>query len=111
METPSFRDTRAMEYLQWRSVDRKWSKSKREKLVLGCKIGSVEPLKQIWDTELQDLEFALLGFDLAFIQYFFTMPSSFPAFFETVTYILCHFMLEACNLILDFTGVAIKRLP
>lgn len=42
---PIVRDTRAMEYLPRRSVDRKWNKSKREKFVLGCKVGRVEPLK------------------------------------------------------------------
>lgn len=54
-------------------------------------------------------DFAVQGFELALVQYFFTISSFLP--FEMVIYILCHFMLEACNLLLDFTGGAIKRLP
>lgn len=46
--------------------------------------------------------FALLGFSLALVQYFFTMPS-FPPFGMT-TYVLCHYKLEVCNLPFDYIG-------
>lgn len=52
------------------------------------------------DMEVQDLEFALLGFSLALAQYFPTMSPFFP--FEMVIYILDHGMLEVHNLLFDF---------
>lgn len=61
------------------------------------------------EMELQDFGFALLDFCLALVQYVLTMPQFFP--FGMVMYILCHCMLEVCNLLFDFTGVSIKKLP
>lgn len=46
--------------------------------------------------EPQDLLFTLLGFILALIQYFLTMPQFLP--FGMVMYVLCHCILEICNI-------------
>ena len=49
---------------------------------------------------LGDTEFGvcLAGFDLALVQYFLTM---FPSLhFGVVMYVLCHYMLEVCDLLL-----------
>jgi hypothetical protein len=35
------------------------------------------------------------------VQYF---PTTLPFFLGIVMYILCHYMLEVCNLLSDFTG-------
>jgi hypothetical protein len=56
----------------------------------------------ILDGELQDLEFSLLGFCLALVQYFLIAPLSYYHF-RMVMYILWHCILEARNLIFDFT--------
>jgi hypothetical protein len=44
--------------------------------------------------------FTLLGFGLAFAQYFITMSSFLPP--GMVMYILCHCRLEENNLLFDF---------
>ena len=48
-------------------------------------------------SELQDLEFSLLGFSLALVQYFLTTPLFLP--FGMAMYVLCLRMLEVCNLL------------
>lgn len=62
----------------------------------------------ILDTWIQNLEFALLVFSLALVQYFLTM-----LLLGMVMYILNHYMMELCDLLFyfDFTGVSVKRLP
>ena len=57
--------------------------------------GRLSPLTS--DTEQKDLEFALLGFGLALVQYFLTMLPFLC--FRTVIYILCHYMLEVSDLV------------
>lgn len=48
------------------------------------------------DMEMQSLEFAQLVFGLTLVQYFLTM---FPFLhFGVVMYILCHYMLQVCDL-------------
>lgn len=54
------------------------------------------------DTELQDLEFALVGFDHVLIQYFLIVP--FSSLLEWMLYILCHCMLEVYNLLFFLYG-------
>ena len=49
---------------------------------------------------MQNLEFSLLVFILVLVQYFLTVLS-----FGMVMYILCNYVLEACDLLyFDFTG-------
>ena len=50
--------------------------------------------------KMQSLEFVQLVFGLALVQYFLTMPPSLC--FGMVMYILCHYMLEVCDLFFDF---------
>ena len=52
--------------------------------------------------EMQSLEFALVIFSLALVQYFFSMLPFLH--FGTVMYILCHDMLEVCDLLFDSIG-------
>ena len=58
----------------------------------------------------QYVEFAQLVFSLALVQHFLTKPT--PLHFGLVMYILCHYMLEVCDLCFDFdfTGITVKRL-
>ena len=53
---------------------------------------------------MQSLEFAQLAFGLVVVQYFLTVLPSLC--FGMVMYILCHYMLEVCDLLFDcnFTG-------
>lgn len=46
------------------------------------------------DLEMQSLEFAHLFFSLTLVQYLFTVLS-----FAIVLYVLCHYMLEVCDLL------------
>lgn len=57
------------------------------------------------DTKLQDPICALL-FCFTLVQYFFTLLPSFH--FRTVTYILCRFLLEVCNLLIMYLGLQLK---
>ena len=60
--------------------------------------------------ELKDLEFALMGFFLALVQYFLTVPPLLP--FGIVMNILYYYILKLCGLfcLFYFTGVTVKRL-
>lgn len=51
----------------------------------------------ILNVELQDLVFALLGFVLALVQYFSTLPPFFP--FGMVLTTLFYYVLEVSNLL------------
>jgi hypothetical protein len=55
------------------------------------------------DMELQALVFALLDFGLALVPSLLSMPPSLPFGMEMFT--LCHCIVEAYNLVLDFTGL------
>ncbi|EGW10137.1 hypothetical protein I79_024307 [Cricetulus griseus] len=82
----------------------------QERSVLqSMKLKGVGDLKSILttDTEMQSLEFTQLIFGLSLIPYFLIM---FP--FGMVMYILCHCILEVCDLLFhfDLTGVTVKRL-
>ena len=50
--------------------------------------------------EIQSLEFAQLVFGLALVKHFLIMIPFLP--FEMKMYIMCHFMLEVCDLPFDF---------
>lgn len=87
--------------------------SLRERNVLQLgEMKGVGDLKRVLtsDMELQSLEFAQQVFGLALVQYFLTM-FPFPHF-RMVMYILCHYMLEVCNLLyyFDFTGDYISEI-
>lgn len=61
----------------------------------------------ILDTWIQNLEFALLVFSLALVQYFLTM-----LLLGMVMYILNHYMMELCDLLFyfDFIGDHILKI-
>ena len=68
-----------------------WNQLDRDILLQAANsgVGPSKPFKnysQTLDMDLQDLEFDLLGFSLALVQYFFTKSHSF----EMVMYTLCH---------------------
>jgi hypothetical protein len=50
--------------------------------------------------EMQNLKFALLGFGLALVQFFLTISLFLPS--GMIMYILCHCMLEVCDLLFAF---------
>lgn len=56
------------------------------------------------DMEIKNLEISQLVFGLALIHYFLTMLPFLC--FGMIMYILCHYMLEVCDLLLgfEFTG-------
>lgn len=61
----------------------------------------------ISDIEMLSLEFASLVFGLVLVQYFLIM-----ILFAMVMYILCHCMLETCDLLFDSVFIGgDKRLP
>ena len=87
-----------MEYIQRRTASREWNQPKRKKCV------AVNKAERSWrseehltsDMEIQSLEFAqLVFFNLVLVQYFLSMLPSI--YFETVMYILCHYVLEVCD--------------
>ena len=59
--------------------------------------------------EMENLVFTLLGFVLDLVRHFLTVLPILP--FGVVMYILCHCMLEVCNLLFDFDfiGDIVKR--
>ena len=61
------------------------------------------------DMEMPSLEFAQLSFGLALVQYFLTMLPSLH--FGIVVPILCHYILEVCNLflVLILPGISVKE--
>ena len=73
-----------------------------QKRSVSTKLNRVGALKSIEtsDMEMQGLEFAQLVFSLALIQYFLTMLPFLH--FEMVMYILCHCMLQVCDLFFLF---------
>lgn len=79
-----------------------WNQPEREKCAQLEGQSHLNPLTS--DMELWDSVFALVGFSFALV---LTMP-----FLPLGTaYILCHYMLEICNLLFHFTGVTIKKFP
>ena len=53
--------------------------------------------------EMQSLEFAQLVFSLAFVQYFLAILLSMC--FGMIICILCHYMLEVCDLLFYFNFI------
>lgn len=69
--------------------------SSRKKRVAVSKAGREEPLSPLSSgIELQGLELAALGVDLALVRYFLTIPPFFS--FGMVMYILSHCTLKIC---------------
>lgn len=78
-----------------------WNQSQREARAGGIKAGRVGPSKPlISHMRLQNLEFSLLGFRSWFVPYFLTMLPFVP--FGMIVHILCHHILDVCNLIFFF---------
>lgn len=75
--------------------------AQRDKCVAVSKLGGKShPSSLTLNIELQYLEFVLLEFSLALVQYFPTMSPFFP--FGMAMYILEHYMLEVYNLVFGF---------
>ena len=81
-------------------------------MLRSTKLKRVEDLKSVLtsDLETQSLEFAQMVFGLPLVQYFLSMLPSLH--FGMVLYILCHYMLEVCDLLFyfDFQVIIIKTL-
>lgn len=67
-------------------------------------VGDLKSCLSPWTSDMEGLEFALLGCSLALVQCFLSVPPFFH--FGIVMYSLCHCVLEVCNLPFDcaFTG-------
>lgn len=75
--------------------------AQRENCVTVSKLGWKSHLSSLTlNIELVYLEFILLDFSLALVQYFLTMSPFLP--FEMVMYILEHSMLEEYNTVFEF---------
>ena len=81
-----------------------WKLTERE----ACGSQQSQKELEVWsvltsDMEVQNLEFALLGLYLAFVQYFLTM-----LFFLHFRMVMCHFMLVECNLHFGFDYIGLS---
>lgn len=95
---------RAMGYGPKRTTHRKWNQPRREEFVTDNKAARGKLLSPLTlGVELQDLEFALMNFGLAFIPYFLTMPQVNPL--GMVTHSLCQFVLDIICFVLFLIGV------
>lgn len=75
-----------------------WSQPSGQKCVVVIK-GVSDPKNPLISDKKQNLEFALLVFCLALVQYFLTVFPFLPFRMEIV--ILCHCLLEVCDLRFD----------
>ena len=90
-----------MGHLPRKAANREWSHPKRKKCI------AVQKAEQSWKSEDRfdirhgdgEFEVCPAGFGLALVQYFLTMLPSLC--FGMVMYILCHYMLEVYDLLLD----------
>lgn len=116
-----------MGYMSRSPTNREWNQLKRERDGLQLNLKVVGNLKRALtsDVEVQNLEFALLGFGLSLVHP--VLPHSAPFLpFGIVTYILCHCIAEVYDCLhsmplysrsalllfdFDFTGVIVKGLP
>ena len=101
LEIPELWDTCQQELITERRT------SPRERSMLqSTKLKGVRDLKGVLisDVEIQCLEFAPLVFGLAW--YFLTMFLFLH--FGMVMYILCHYMLEVCDLLFHFYFIGIR---
>ena len=71
-------------------------------MLKSANVNRVEDLKSVLISgiEIQNLEYAQIIFDLALVQYFLTVPLSLCL--GMTIYILCHSMVEVCELLFDF---------
>ena len=91
-------DPRAVQYLPKRGEDQFFNQAKRERCVAVYK-AEMNWRSLHFDIRHRDADFGVCtaGFGLALIQH---SPPFFP--FGMVMYILCHYMLEVCNLPFEF---------
>ena len=90
---------------QGNSITEGGTRPKERSVLHSTKIKGLGHLKSILtsDIKMQNLEFDQLGFDLTLVQCFLTMLPSLC--FQMVMYILCHYMLEVCDIFyFDFIG-------
>jgi len=71
--------TRALGCLLGRGAHREWNKPRERSALQSAKLGEFSYLSPLTSNlELQNLEFSLLGFSFALIEYFLTMPPFLP---------------------------------
>lgn len=90
-------DSRAVGYLLKRAAKREWNQPKRKKCVAVNKAKRSWRSEECFDISYGDAEFGVCPVCLTLVQYFLTMLRSLP--FGIVVYILCHYMLEVCDLV------------
>lgn len=88
--------------LQRQAANGVWKKPKKETCVAANKAERNGILKNVLtlDIHMKSMEYSWLVFCLAFVQYILTILSSL--LFGMSMLILCHSMLEVCNLDFDF---------
>lgn len=97
-------------YLPRRAADREWSHPKREKCIAVSEAGRGIPSKPL------DSRHRATGSEVCPAALCLAFGPVFPYYapspcFGMVMHTLCHYMLEVWNLLFDFIGVTIKRLP
>ena len=95
------KDASAMGSLLRKAVGQAWNQSKRE--AGACCSQERGELKSAWTSDAwrQNLEFSPLGFSLTLV---FPHSALLPSFW-IVIYILCHCMLEVCDLLFGFNFI------
>ena len=101
--------TRTARCLPRCAADKEWNQADRE--VYGSQQNWKQHSKPFDIIDLQDVEFVLLGFGLAFWSRISSLCLPFQPFGK-VLYILCHCILEVYNLLFSFVfaGVTTRRL-
>ena len=91
-----------MRHLRRKAANREWNQPKRKKCVGGNKAKRSWRSEESFDIRHEDAEFGVCpaGFQLYLNQYFLTMSPSLC--FGMVMSILCHCMLEVCDMLFDF---------
>ena len=99
-------DARAVGSLPRRAADRSGTSPRERSVLQSTKLKGVGDLRSILtsDMEMQSLEFAQPVFSLALAQHFLAILPFLR--FEMAMYILCHYMLEVCDLFLDFDFIS-----
>ena len=95
-------DARVMD-LQRKAADKKRNQPKKKKYVAVNKDERNQDLKStlISDIEMRCFEFPELVFHFVLVKFFLAMLSSLC--FGMVLHMLCHYMLEVCNLLFYFS--------
>ena len=93
-------DVRVMEYLLRKATNKEWNQPKKENCIAASKTKRSWRSEECFDIKHEEFRVVQLVFNLASLQHFLTMHPSLH--FGALMYILCHYMLEVCDLPFHF---------